>query len=459
MTNPLRVLWAPSLVRRVVLALLAAFALVWVVLAGMDFIEYRRTLQSRDTMLRAVQAMAAALDFADEKRAVYVMQGTETQYNQLRRAPGPLSLGNLLLQLARPDGTAVYASAALPAQGLVPAQADARVFMLQSQRYHVFTLVTPLWRITLLEPALGDLQALRVIAGNLLQSMLIAFPLVLLPLWLAVHRGLLPLRALVQRVAQRDATDFSPLQQDLRYAELQPLGRAFNALLLQARNGIHSERGFVQDAAHELRTPLAVMAAQAHALSATTDPAAQQQARLALEQAIERASHLVHQLLTLARLESAPRPALQQLDLVELVQDLLARAQPQARRRGIDLGLESPETLPARLDVQVLMSALENLVSNALAYVPDGARVTVDLHTDGREITLRVADNGPGIASDDRPRLLQRFQRGRDVQAPGTGLGLAIVAQAMSQLQGRLVLGPGLELGRGIGFALVWPVA
>ena len=459
MTAWLQTLWAPSLVRRVVLALLVAFALVWAVLAGMDFIEYRRTLQSRDAMRRAVQAMAAALDFDDEARAATVMQGTETQYNLLRQAPGPLPLGDLLLQLARTDGTLVYRSAALPAQGLTTAQTEAPSWALHGQAYHLFTLPTPHWRITLLEPALGDAQALRVIGGNLLRSMLIAFPLVLLPLWLAVRRGLQPLRVLVQRVAQRDAADFSPLQQDLRYAELRPLEQALDALLAHARQGIQSERGFVQDAAHELRTPLAAMAVQAHALAGAADPATQQQARQALEHAIARASNLVHQLLTLARLESAPAAQPQAVDLVELLQDLLARAQRDAQRRGIDLGLESPETLPAQVDVPVLLSALENLVGNALAYVQEGARVTVRLHTEGRHITLQVADDGPGIPPDERARLLQRFQRGRDVQVPGTGLGLAIAAQAMAQLHGQLVIGPGLEPTWGVGFSLIWPVA
>ena len=148
-----------------------------------------------------------------------------------------------------------------------------------------------------------------------------------------------------------------------------------------------------------------------------------------------------------------------EVDLVELLQDLLARAQRDAQRRGIDLGLESPETLPAQVDVPVLLSALENLVGNALAYVQEGARVTVRLHTEGRHITLQVADDGPGIPPDERARLLQRFQRGRDVQVPGTGLGLAIAAQAMAQLHGQLVIGPGLEPTWGVGFSLIWPVA
>ncbi|MGM9426604.1 sensor histidine kinase [Hydrogenophaga sp. MI9] len=449
-------LFAPSLVRRVVVALLAAFALVWVTLVVVDYAEFRRAVRSQEGLQRAVHALAASLDFGDAVRAAQVMQATETQYNLLRAESLPLPLGPMLLELARPDGTRVYASAGLAAEPQPEPGADPGVWTVQGKLHSMVTHTTPRWRIRLLEPALTDAEAVWLIARNLVKSMLIAFPLVLLPLWLAVRRGLRPLRTLVQRVAERAPADFSPLTLDLRYAELQPLEHAFNELLRQARTGIQSERGFVQDAAHELRTPLAVMAAQAHALAAEADPALRAQARVELEHAIGRASHLVHQLLTLARLESGPPPSRQATDLVELVQGALARAEPQALARGIDLGLEAPEHLVAEVDAQVLLSALENLVHNALAYVHGGARVTVTLGRDGEQWRLRVADNGPGISPEERPRLMERFQRGRDARTSGTGLGLAIVAQAARQLGGSLHTVDGLD-GQGIGFEIRGP--
>lgn len=446
----------PSLVRRVVIALLMAFALVGTVLVAVDFMAFRRATQSQEGLHQAVRALAASLDFADEARAVHVMQATETQYNLLRRATVPLRLGDVLLVLDRIDGTRMYASPGLGTDSYAAQDADPPTRTVNGQTYWSATIATPRWRVYMLEPALSDADALGLIAGNLVQSLLIAFPLVLLPLWLAVRRGLLPLRTLVQRVTGRAPADFSPLRQDLRYAELQPLESAFNALLRQARNGIQSERGFVQDAAHELRTPLAVIAAQAHALAAATEPRQRQSAREELERAIERASHLVHQLLTLARLE-ARSPAVQQtVDLVDLVQGVLVRLQPAALAGQIDLGLESPESLPVTVDVQVFLSALENLVRNALAYVHPGARVTVSVMQLGTETLMCVADDGPGIKAEERPRLLERFQRGQNVQSSGSGLGLAIVAQAAAQLGGALQLVDGIE-GQGIGFLVRWP--
>jgi len=448
----------PSLVRRVVIALLVAFSLVWTALVVVDFVEFRRATRSQEGLNRAVRVLAASLDFADEARAVHVMQATETQYNLLRRESLPLRLGDMLLELDRADGTQVYASPGLAGDTLLAGDADPRSRTLNGTTYWMASFSTPRWRIRMLEPALSDTEALRLIAGNLMQSMLIAFPLVLLPLWLAVRRGLQPLRALVQRVAARAPADFSPLEHDMRYAELQPLETAFNELLRQARTGIQSERGFVQDAAHELRTPLAVMAAQAHALTAAAEPHQQQQARVELERAIERASHLVHQLLTLARLEAGPPPSRHTVDLVDLIQGVLVRLQPAAWARRIELELESPELLVAMVDAQVLLSALENLVHNALAYVPEGARVVVSVERVGSHIHLGVADNGPGIPPAERARLMERFQRGQDARSPGSGLGLAIVKQAAAQLGGVLELVDGLD-GRGIGFLVRWPAA
>jgi two-component system, OmpR family, sensor histidine kinase QseC len=449
-------LWRPSLVRRVVLALLVAFTLVWAVLVVADYWDFKGSIEGREAQRLAVRALAASLDGADPAQAVQLVRGTETQYNLLRQASQPLPRGKLLFQLARLDGTVVYASQGLGGAGLTAVDATKDTWTLNDQNYWMASQETPLWRVTLLEPTLSDGEVLKLISRNLVQSLLIAFPLVLLPLWLAVRRGLRPLRELVGRVAERSQADFSPLALDLRYAELQPLETAFNDLLAHARHSVQSERGFVQDAAHELRTPLAVMAAQAHVLVSTREPALQQTARVELERAIQRASHLVHQLLTLARLESQPPQTCQTMDLVEWSQELLARAQPAALARGIDLGMESPEALVVTVDVQLLQSVVDNLVNNALAYVNNGARVTVSLAESGDDVTLCVADDGPGIPVEERARLMGRFQRGRELAEVGSGLGLPIATQAAEQLGGRLQMVEGLS-GRGIGFGLRWP--
>jgi signal transduction histidine kinase len=221
---------------------------------------------------------------------------------------------------------------------------------------------------------------------------------------------------------------------------------------------VQRERAFVQDAAHELRTPMAVISAQAHVLTRATTAAERQQAETALDSAIARASHLSQQLLALAALDDARAPAPQALDLTTLTEQALAEAATTAQARHIDLSLDAPEHLPATLDVGAYQSVLRNLLDNALRYVPEGGTIEVSLQPRPSGWRLCVADNGPGIPPEDHARLFERFVRGRAPTAPGTGLGLAIVKQAVQRLGGEVRVLTGLQ-GRGVAFEVQVPPA
>jgi len=447
-----------SLVRRIVLALLAAFLLVWAVLLVNEYATFKRQQWRQDGLGRVAQILVAALEFDDEERARIVLAASETQYNLWRRQ-GPLAdAGDILLLLEKADGTPVYAS--IPARGrrIPGAGSGPESVEIDARAYRSLVHTTPRWRLQLLEPAIEDMDILQLLSSDLLPSLLIAFPFVLLPLWIAVRRGLSPLRVFAAQVAARDPNDFSPLEPQLRYAELQPLSIAFNDLLAKTRHGIARERAFVQDAAHELRTPLAVVAAQAHVLANAVDDGQRRQAQSALEQSVTRASHLVRQLLTLAALESGATRAVQGTDLVQTTREILIVAMAAARAKNIDIALESTDRLEANLDTVAFHSVLENLLANAIAYSPEGARVVVGLEREGEWLRLRVADNGPGIAAEELPHIFDRFYRGRAVTVRGSGLGLAIVRQAVNNMGGAIEALPGLD-GRGTAFEVRWPLA
>jgi two-component system sensor histidine kinase QseC len=451
--------WRPSLVRRLVLALLAAFFLVWCVLVGVDYLEYRNLTRHSAGLELLAGNIADSLPTGDEGQAIAVVRAAGMQYNRLRKIGAPADVGELLIVLERRDGTLLHA---LPgARGLrIPSSAPypERLFV-DGREYRLAVRELDRWRLFVLEPVIDDTLIVRLLGGELLMPMLIAFPLVLLPLWLAVRRGLLPLHQLAIEIEGRNPDDFSPLSLRFEHAELQPLV-AFNHLLATAHRGIERERAFVQDAAHELRTPLAVVDAQAHLLSRSIDPDQQAEARLALERAVQRASHLVHQLLTLASLEGGNRPDEQEIDLVRIVRDMVISAAPTATTQGIEVSLESPERLDATLDTSAFHSVLGNLLDNALAYCPAGTRVTITLgpERDGERegIRLSVVDNGPGVSDEEMPRLFERFYRGQGVLASGSGLGLAIVQQAVRRLGGQLAVARG-EQGRGLAVSVWFP--
>lgn len=279
-------------------------------------------------------------------------------------------------------------------------------------------------------------------------------------IWLSVRWGLTPLRQLAQRIAQRRAGDLTPLRVDQSYAETAPLVSSLNALLQRESQRLDAERNFLADAAHELRTPLAAVSAQAHLLLQEPDPEARRDAATALRQGIERVSHLLVQLLTMARAESRDRPTArrQRLDLAELLRERAALLAPLARGRGIELSLSGAEELQLDSERAALHSIVDNLLDNAIRYTPPGGHVEagLQLDTDGR-LRLRVADDGPGIPPAERERVFERFYRLAGTAETGTGLGLAIASRMAEQLGGRIEIGAGLD-GRGAGFTLVLPL-
>lgn len=454
----LRSLAGPSLARRVVWALLWAFLIVWCVLIGIDYWSFKVATLDRQALRSAAQALADSLDESSATEAAMIVKATEVQFNRSRRDSGLEGIGDLMFSLQGPGaGRVLYASKGLAGWPIPPDAGASHPISVAGRAYWSVRKETARWHLLVLEPVVSDGLLLRWLSREQLVPMLVAFPLVLLPLWLAVRRGLMPLRDLAAHIASRNPSDVSPLGLDLRYAELRPLVVAFDQLLARARQGIARERAFVQDAAHELRTPLAVVTAQAHALVGSTGPDSKSEAKAALERAVDRASHLVHQLLTLARVEGGAPRREQTVNLVEVTRQVLIAAAPSAAERDTEVSLDSPDRLDATLDVESFHSIVDNLLRNALAYCQAGARVELRLTLQGQRVRLDVRDDGPGISPGDVPQLFERFHRGRSAQSSGTGLGLAIVRQAAQALGGTVALQAGID-GRGAGFVVEFAV-
>jgi two-component system sensor histidine kinase QseC len=193
------------------------------------------------------------------------------------------------------------------------------------------------------------------------------------------------------------------------------------------QQAFETERRFTSDAAHELRTPLAAIKTQAQvALRSSAD----EERRRALNQVIsgvDRASHLVQQLLTLARIDPTLWVGSELIDLPALASEVLAEIAPMALARDIDLSLEAGLPPAIRGDRAMLGMMLRNLVDNAIKYTPAGGKVEVRLARDGARLNLSVDDSGPGITPEERARVFERFYRQVGTNVPGSGLGLSIV--------------------------------
>lgn len=448
----------PTLTRRLIGALLVAIALLAALVLVQDQIDLREQIATNPGIRQMGLQLSAGLDEIDDPAQAAKLIAGHARFierqREWQRRHSDLLRGEVLLQLYDRAGNLLYASA--------PTEAIARVGVgeqvLLGERHWTWRVDGPRWSLRLAEPAIDNTRLLGFASWELSKQLLLALPLMVLPLWIAVRTGLSPLRRFQRRIERIDTdATLAPLDMDLRYGELRPLAQAFDTLLRRLRERVAREQAFVHDAAHELRTPLAVIAAQAHVLVHAQTPAARAEASTAMQGAIERSAHLSRQLLDLASLDPRAASAIEAVDLAALCANLLAERGAEARMRGLDLSMEAPDHLPLRLDRVALESILRNLLDNALRYVPEGGRVEIGLAADACDgLRLSVADDGPGIATEHRERVFDRFWRGKDHDVPGSGLGLAIVRQAAERLGGRLTLTSGLN-GRGVRFDLTVP--
>jgi two-component system sensor histidine kinase TctE len=284
--------------------------------------------------------------------------------------------------------------------------------------------------------------ARRILIDTVLPlSMLIALMTVVV--WTGIGAGLRPLAALRGQVEGRRPNDLAPIELEAAPREVRALASALNTLLAEVRRSVATQKRFIGDAAHQLRTPLAGLKSQTElALGQTDDPALQERLQR-VHASATRASRLVAQLLVLARAE--PESAVLQdrtrVDLAQLARATTAELVPRALAAGIDLGYDegSDDAAVANGTALLLREALVNLLDNVLHYAGQGASATVRVHRAGGTVTLEVEDSGPGVPAEMRERVFERFVRGTQ-EGAGCGLGLAIVREIVERHDGRVEL-------------------
>lgn len=298
---------------------------------------------------------------------------------------------------------------------------------------------------------------LWAVMRGLLLPLVLALPLLAAALWWSVRSGLAPLRTLSEALAQRKPQTLEPVVLNDCPEEMQPLVGALNALLERIGRAVVSERRFTADAAHELRTPIAAIRAQAQvALGAGEDVAQRHHALQATLAGCDRATRLVEQLLMLARLEANSERLSLPVNLAAVVQRVAADLAPAALGRGQVLELDAQEGCPVAADEILLGVLVRNLVDNALRYSPAGARVGVTLQPGANGVVLCVEDSGPGMAPAEMQRLGERFFRVLGTDQPGSGLGWSIVRRIADVTGAQVQIARSDALG-GLSVTVVWP--
>ena len=265
-------------------------------------------------------------------------------------------------------------------------------------------------------------------------------PCLLLVTALVIARSLRPMVRLAGDLDARRVDDTTPLPLAATPSELHPFIGSINGLLARMKLMMDSQRRFVADAAHELRTPITALSLQAENLD-LVDLSVEARERLtALKEGMRRTKHLLEQLLALARHEVGPPSEARVVPLDRVVMDLVADLLPDAARKGIDLGFELIEPIATKGEPVMITTMIRNLMENAVRFTPRGGRVDIGVYRDGSEAILQIEDTGPGIPAGDINRIFEPFFRGSRPTEDGTGLGLSIVKRIVDRLGGSVAL-------------------
>jgi two-component system OmpR family sensor kinase len=277
------------------------------------------------------------------------------------------------------------------------------------------------------------------VAWRTLWPLVLLLPLLGMAIWIIVGRGLMPLQRVTRALDTRHPEALEHLPDNRLPEEVVPVVRALNALLDRLATALDTQKAFVADAAHELRTPLAAVQIQSQLVARAKDDDSRKEALDDLQAGITRATRLAEQLLALARSEPDGKSATTPVDLHALLDECVGGSVLVAQQRGVDLGIEASEAATVAGDPNALRVMFNNLIDNATKYTPDGGRVDVCLRVAGGHPVVEISDNGPGIPAEERVRVFDRFYRvgasadRARTDVAGSGLGLAIVRRIAEQ--------------------------
>ncbi len=318
-----------------------------------------------------------------------------------------------------------------------------REILSQSEGFSQSEIANKLWRVFSARAGdsrivVGqDLNVRKSLIQDLILSnlwpMLIALPIIALTLWISVTVALRPLSVLAFAIKKRSPEQLTPIDLHQVPIEITPVVQSLNDLLGVVGKALEREKQFTDNAAHELRTPLAAIKTQAQLALRSTNEQEKNESILAVDQGVDRAAKMVSQLLTLSRLDPENlNLSFSSVNLSVLTAQVIAKLVPQALLKKIDIGLEESEQVTVEADASYLEMLISNLVDNAIRYSPQNGLVDVRIQKTDFTAILIIEDNGPGIPEKDRERVFDRFVRLSGGLADGSGIGLAIVKKIAS---------------------------
>ncbi|HEV3181452.1 MAG TPA: ATP-binding protein [Steroidobacteraceae bacterium] len=431
-----------SLRARLLASLLAGVVLVG---AAGGWIVYRNALAEAD----------AFFDYHLRQTAL-ILRDEPVEYLLAPQLPPTDASYDFVVQVWSLDGVRVYLSrphAVLPDITTL----GFSTITTREGRWRVFGVQAVTRVIQVAQPLSVREQRAAELALQTLKPFALLLPVLALMIWIAVGHALEPLRRLTAQVKARRVEALDALPAERLPDEVQPLVLALNDLLGRLRAALQRERAFMADAAHELRTPLTALHLQLGMLVRASSEAEREAAMRTLSAGVQRAIHLVEQMLVLARQE--PRADSQRVPvrLDELAREVVTELVPLADAGHIDLGIAAAQPATITGDPEALRTLLRNLVDNAVRYAEAAGRVDVTVESTAGGVRLTVTDDGPGIPPEERARVFDRFYRRAGTAPPGSGLGLAIV-KAIADAHGATVSLAERPSGKGLAVSVFFCV-
>ena len=408
-----------SLRGRLLALLLGAVASIWVATAIVSYVDARHEL---DELLDAHLAQSASLLIAQAGHDLEEIDEHAPDVHRYAR--------RVAFQFWEDGSSLRLHSANAPAVRLSPRDEGFSDATIDGARWRVFSGWDREHRylVQVGERSGARGEIVQTMLRNLLLPLVVALPLLAFLIWLAIERVLRPLRMLNRQLADRAPDNLAAIDPGDAPREVAPLADNLNRLCERVRASIDNERRFTADAAHELRTPLAAIRAQAQVARGATNDGERAHALASLVAGCDRAAHLVDQLLTLARLTPerfhADRTP---CNLRAPVEAAVVEIAPLALDKAIDVALNDGPPVGVRADAQLIAVLARNLLDNAVRYTPPHGSVEVAIGVRDGAPFLTVADDGPGVPPAQRAELGQRFHRLEPAAAAGSGLGLSIV--------------------------------
>lgn len=423
-----------SLRWRLTAVVTAAMLLTWVVTG---VVSYGMARHEAEELMDGGLAQAGHLLLA-------IVADNEAQLPDLARrlagARGPrqsIYEPPLEFQAGRGDGTVLIRSLDAPTLPILGVEGYSDIVR-RDEAWRVLNLVSAdgRYRVQVSQDiSLRDRAALEVASQTVL-PLLVLVPVLVVLVYFSVRGGLRPLDRLAREVAARSPENLAQLQERRVPTEARPLVSALNRLFARVDRALEGERRFTADAAHELRTPLAALKVQAQVARLSRDEHMRENALRQISSGVDRATHLVEQLLRLARLD--PQQGLDHPEVVSLPAVIEAASAAVMTAVGSGRRIETPPAEPpvlVRGEAELLGIAVRNLLDNALRYTRPGDDVRVALHVAAGQAAIVVRDTGPGVSDEVAGRLGERFFRAADGGTEGSGLGLAIVMR-IAELHG-----------------------